>query len=83
MRLARILKNRMVQTVGISGGAIAASYLAFGGVGAGIALVLAVLFAVIRHDNALGTCFPLTVLLVIVGVVLVLLIFLLSLVGSR
>ena len=54
-----------MQTLLVSVGLIAVAGLAFGGPGIAIAAILSFLGASIRHDNDLGTCFPIALLVVI------------------
>ena len=77
------VSRRAIATVAISAAAIGLGWALFGGPGLGIATVLALLFAAIRHDNDLGTCFPLALLFTIVLIVLGLLVVMLSMMGSR
>ena len=72
-----------VGTVLIGAVAIALGALTLGAPGGAIAFVAALLFAAVRHDNDLGTCFPLVLLLLIMVAVLTLLIVMLSILDSR
>ena len=76
------VSRRAAATAAIGAAAIGLGWALFGGPGLGIAALLAFLFAAVRHDNDLGTCFPLALLFVIVLVVLGVLMMMLSMMGS-
>jgi hypothetical protein len=75
--------RRISITVVIAAGLAMLGWVGFGEPGIAIALVLSLLIVSIRHDNNLGTCFPLAVMFVLVLAVLLLLIAMLGMMGAR
>ncbi len=83
MGKVRIPTGRVAATATIGAVAILLAGVAFGGPGVAVSAPLAFLCAAIRHDNDLGTCFPLALLFLIIIAVLLLLLMMLSMIGAR
>jgi hypothetical protein len=64
--------RRRIGTAAVSVALIAAGWLVHGSLGLFAALMIALLLVAWRHDNDLGTCFPLAMLFVLVVAVLTL-----------
>lgn len=74
--------SRLVRTAAICIIAVALGGLLFGAAGGAVGAAASLLFAAVRHDNDLGTCFPLALLFLIVLAVLTILMWMLAMVGS-
>lgn len=68
--------TRMLTSIAVAAGGTAIAGLVFGPIGGVAAAVAAILWAAWRHDNDLGTCLPLAVLVLLVIGMLALLMFL-------
>ena len=65
--------SRLILTIAIVLALVAAGWALRGSLGVFAALLLGLLVAALRHDNDLGTCFPLALLFVLLVVILALL----------
>jgi uncharacterized protein YacL len=78
-----LVASKAFQTLAIAATLIAFGTILFGFAGAASCLLLAFLVAAWRHDNDLGTCFPLALLFVIVVLIMVALLAMLGWLWAR